>query len=353
MSLDFLYYPIAWVMKMWHSLFSQMMDPASGAAWVLSILFLVVTVRIILFPLFVKMIKSQRAMQELQPEIAKLKKEYGSDRQGMSEAMMKLQRERGVNPLAGCMPLLLQMPVFIALLHVLRRLAPGKEGLYSWSDELTNQAAVAQVFGAPISSNFLMKGDPLTRLIDATGTTSTQIKVVTGILIVVMCVTQFITTKQIMKRSATTQPIDNPQMQMVQKLMLYGAPLGLFVTGGFFPLGVLLYWFFNNLWTIGQQFWVLKKMPPPGQKPGDKEKERVEVDRTKLAPKPGAKPVRAAKPAKTTEVIDADEETVAGPSTENPASSRDRARPSPGSAAKKPGTAPRPGSKPPQRRKKR
>ncbi|PRZ42684.1 YidC/Oxa1 family membrane protein insertase [Antricoccus suffuscus] len=304
--LDFLYYPIAWVMKMWHALFSTFIDPASGLAWVLSIMFLVFTVRIILFPLFVKMIKSQRAMQELQPEIAKLKAEYGKDRQGLSEAMMKLQKERKVNPVAGCLPMLLQAPVFIALLHVLRRLGPGATGLYSWSNELTHQASVAQVFGAPISSNFLMKGPKLQQMIDVTGTTSHNIKIVTGILIVVMCTTQFISTKQIMKRSGPTAA---GQMQMVQKLMLYGAPIGLLVSGTFFPLGVLVYWFTNNSWTIGQQFWVLKKMPPPNTTPGAADKS-ANVDPTKLVPKPGAKPVR--RPASAA-VIDGESTVVENP----------------------------------------
>lgn len=298
--LDFLYIPIAWVLKMWHSLWGSAFGADSGASWVISIMFLVITVRIVLFPVFVKMIKSQRAMQELQPEIAKLRAEYGSDRQGMSEAMMKLQRERGVNPLAGCLPMLLQAPVFIALLHVLRRLEPGKPGLYTWDDALTDNAASATVFGAPISSFFTMSGERLNVLIDSTGTTSTNIKVVTGVLIVVMSITQFFTTKQIMKRTKAqnaAMAAANPQqsqMEIVQKLMLYGAPLALLVTGTFFPLGVLLYWFFNNLWTIGQQFWVLKRMPAPGAKPGDEAKEKVEIDRSKLAPRPGAKPAARA-----------------------------------------------------------
>ncbi len=296
MNLDFLYIPIAWVLKQWHALLSLFLDPTGGLAWVLSIMLLVVTVRILLFPIFVKMIKSQRAMQELQPEIAKLKKEYGSDRQGMALAMQQLQRERGVNPLAGCLPLLLQAPVFIALLHVLRRLGPDKEGLYTWSDQLTHNAAVAEVFGAPISSYFTMSGQPLQALIDETGTSSMNIKVVTAILTVIMAVTQFITTKQIMKRSTTAGQLTD-QMQMVQKLMLYGAPIGLLISGTFFPLGVLLYWFFNNLWTIGQQFWVLKRMPPPGQTESTLDES---IDRTKLAPRPGAKPAAKSKGATAT-----------------------------------------------------
>lgn len=319
MSLDFLYVPIAWLLKLWHQVWGAVFGAHHGASWVLAIMFLVITVRIVLFPLFVKMIKSQRAMQELQPEIAKLRAEYGKDRQGLSEAMMKLQRERGVNPLAGCLPMLVQAPVFIALLHVLRRLEPDKPGLYTWDGALTHNAATSEVFGAPISSFFTMSGERLQKLIDVTGTTSTQIKVVTGILIVVMSITQFISTKQIMKRTkaqnaaAGTSQSDNPQaaqMEMVQKLMLYGAPIGLLISGTFFPLGVLLYWFFNNLWTIGQQIWVLKRIPTP-QARAQAAKDAANIDRSKLAPRPGAKPAAKTKTVAPVVVEEGDSEQAA------------------------------------------
>ncbi|QHC02371.1 membrane protein insertase YidC [Epidermidibacterium keratini] len=336
-----MYIPIAWTLKQWHALLSLFLDPTGGLAWVLSIMLLVVTVRILLFPIFVKMIKSQRAMQELQPEIAKLRKEYGSDRQGMALAMQALQKERGVNPLAGCLPLLLQAPVFIALLHVLRRLGPDKPGLYTWSDQLTHNAAVAEVFGAPISSYFTMSGQPLQALIDETGTSSMNIKIVTAILTIIMAITQFITTKQIMKRSTTAGQLTD-QMQMVQKLMLYGAPIGLLVSGTFFPLGVLLYWFFNNLWTIGQQFWVLKRMPPPGQTESTLDES---VDRTKLAPRPGAKPaakgkaaaVTAPKRTATTDTTEADPEPDTADDGAAAASTATKTRPKNGPKGKNAG----------------
>jgi YidC/Oxa1 family membrane protein insertase len=294
--LDWLYTAISFVMKTWHSLFSTFLDPASGITWALSIMFLVVTVRLILFPLFVKQIKSQRAMQELQPEIAKLRKQYGSDRQGMSQAMMALQKERGVNPLAGCLPVLPQIPIFLSLFHVLRRLAPGVPGLYGWSDELTDQAARAELFGAPISASFNMSGAKAEALLAVTGG-YTEIRIVAAVLIVIMCCTTFFTQKQIMKRSG---PVEG-QAATVQKLMLYGMPMSLFVSGFFFPIGVLLYWTTNNLWTLGQQFFILRKMPPPGS-PAALAKAAAEnppVDPRTLAPKPGAKPVRtkAGRPA--------------------------------------------------------
>ena len=171
---------------------------------------------------------------------------------------MALQKERGVNPLAGCLPILPQIPVFLALFHVLRRLAPGAEGLYGWSDELTDEAARAKLFGAPISASFNMTGAKESAILAIADYTT--IRIVAFVLIVIMCFTTFFTQKQIMSRSG---PVEG-QAAMVQKFMLYGMPLSLFVSGFFFPIGVLLYWFTNNLWTLGQQFFILRKMPPPG-----------------------------------------------------------------------------------------
>ncbi|MGY1807596.1 membrane protein insertase YidC [Blastococcus sp. SYSU D00669] len=293
--LDWIYTAISWVMARWHSLWNALFgDPnpesvLGGLAWVLAIVFLVVTIRIILFPLFVKQIKSQRAMQEIQPEIQKLRKQYGSDRQGFSQAVMALQKERGVNPLAGCLPILPQIPVFIGLFHVLRRIAPGAEGLYSWSDQLTDEAARAKFFGAPISASFNMSGSKEQAILEIA--TYTNIRIVAFVLIVIMCATTYFTQKQIMRRSG---PVEG-QAALVQKFMLYGMPLSLFVSGFFFPIGVLLYWFTNNLWTLGQQFYVLKKLPPPPGSPAalaQAAAEKPAIDPKALAPKPGAKPVR-------------------------------------------------------------
>jgi YidC/Oxa1 family membrane protein insertase len=292
--LDWLYTGISWVMARWHSLWNWVFGdppPESGLAgltWVLAIMFLVVTIRLILFPLFVKQIKSQRAMQELQPDIAKIRKQYGNDRQGAGQAIMALQKERGVNPLAGCLPILPQIPVFLSLFHVLRRLQPGAEGLYGWSDELTDEAARAKLFGAPISASFSMSGEKEAAILEIASYST--IRIVAFALIVIMCFTTFFTQKQIMKRSG---PVEG-QAATVQKLLLYGMPLSLFVSGFFFPIGVLLYWMTNNLWTLGQQFFILRKMPPPGSDAAKAKvaAEKPAIDPKTLAPKPGAKPVR-------------------------------------------------------------
>ncbi|KQS66849.1 membrane protein insertase YidC [Modestobacter sp. Leaf380] len=344
--LDWLYTAIAWVMKQWHALFSTFLDPAGGIAWALSVVMLVVTIRVLLFRLFVKQVKSQRAMQEIQPEIQKLRKQYGSDKQGFSQAMMAMQKERGVNPLAGCLPILPQIPIFIGLFHVLRRIAPGKEGLYSWSDTLTEQAAAAKLFTAPIAASFNMVGEKERAILGLTDGSYTGIRVVAGILIIIMCFTTFYTQKQIQKRSG---PVEG-QAATIQKLLLYGMPISLFVSGFFFPILVLLYWFTNNLWTLGQQFYILKKLPPPGS-PGalaKAEADKPRIDPKLLAPKPGAKPVRpkTGRPAVTSgpaSAVDADLDGV----IDTPAEGAGSTAASEGTGASRPAsgtTRPRSGS---------
>ena len=350
--LDWLYTAISWVMARWHALWSSAFgDPEagtglSGLAWALSIVFLVVTVRVILFPLFVKQVKSQRAMQELQPEIQQLRKQYGSDRQGFAVAMQKLQKERNVSPLAGCLPILPQIPIFLSLFHVLRRLAPDAPGLYSWDDQLTDEAARAPFFGAPISSSFFMSGAKEEAILGITGG-YTNIRVVAFLLIVIMSFTTFFTQKQIMRRSG---PVEG-QAAMVQKMLLYVMPLGLFVSGFLFPIGVLLYWFTNNLWTLGQQFFILRKMPPPGSDAAKAKAaaDKPVVDPRTLAPKPGAKPVRT-KPGRPATPPAASTTDTAGPDdVAPPAATTDDGRP----PARQPGGSTRSGQSPPNKGKRK
>lgn len=274
--LDWLYVPIAWVLKQWHTLFSTFLDPAGGVAWTLAIVSLVVTVRLLLFPLFVSQVRSQRAAQALQPEIQALRARYGSDSRGFGAAALALQRERGVHPLAGCLPALLQAPVFLALLHVLRRIAPGADGLYTWSDDLTRQAAAAEVFGAPLSSS-LTAGGPLSGWLVAL------------VLMAAMSLTSFLTQRQVQRRSG---PVEGPAAT-VQRVLLYGMPAGLFATGFLFPVGVLLYWTASNLWTLGQQVHLLRRFPPPGPAAAPAVPGPDPTGPGTRTPRPGARPARS------------------------------------------------------------
>lgn len=252
--LDVLASPVGHLLALIHSTLSTVLIPASGPAWALSIVLLTVLVRLILFPLFVKQIKSQRRMQQLAPKIKELQKQHKGDRETMNVEMMKLYKENNANPISGCLPLLLQLPVFFALFSVIREFKPGAEPRYGLSAQLLEEGGKAKVFGAPISSAFNSPMDLLAQL-DGNQTT---VRIVAAIMVVLMGATTFYTQRQMIARSGTT----DPQQLMVQKLLLYVLPLSFAVSGAFFPIGVLLYWLTTNVWSMGQQAYVIKRMPP-------------------------------------------------------------------------------------------
>lgn len=268
----------------------------------------------VLFPLFVKQIKSQRAMQRLQPQMKELQQRHKGDRETLQREMMELYRKEKANPLMGCLPMLLQAPVFIALLWVLRRIDPDKyslyaKTLYTWTVQQWDSAVNAKLFGAPIWATFLSTQKDLTcseHYPSCTTATTLNVQIVSGILVALMIITTFLTTRQMMRK---TGPAVDPQQKMIQNLMLYGIPVMLLFSGGIFPIGVILYWVVNNSFSLAQQQWVLRKYPPPTTdltpksdikaKPGTKKYEeelREKRERAKtLAPKAGAKPVNPKK----------------------------------------------------------
>ncbi len=256
--LDTLATPIARTLQGIHAALATVLPSGSGWTWGLSIVFLTITVRIVLFPLFVKQIKSQRRMQELAPKIKVLQAKHKGDRETLNTELMKLYKDHGTNPISGCLPLILQLPVFFALFRVMNEFKPqngefvGKFGL---PNSLIEEAAKAKVFGAPVSSAFTSAPKLLTQL-DGNATT---VKIVATIMIVTMGATTFFTQKQMMARNGA--PTD-PQQQQIQKIMLYVLPFSFAIFGFNFPIGVLLYWLTTNVWSMGQQYYVIKRMPP-------------------------------------------------------------------------------------------
>jgi YidC/Oxa1 family membrane protein insertase len=255
--LDPLYAVVAWVLVTIHSGLSTFIDPASGAAWALSIVVLVIIVRILLIPLFVKQIKAQRAMSALQPEMKKLQDKYKGDKERLTQEMQKLWKENGTNPLAGCLPILLQSPFFFALFHILNYVVARDNPNFALTPELVEQAQNATIFGAPIAATFLMSSADVL----AFGGSPTATKIVCVLFIIIMTVTMFITQRQLMIKNMPTA--GNPMAQQ-QKILLYVFPLVFLFSGVNFPIGVLIYWMTTNLWTMGQQFWVIRNNPAPG-----------------------------------------------------------------------------------------
>jgi YidC/Oxa1 family membrane protein insertase len=240
-------------MVTFHSLLGYVFGKDSNGSikWSLSIIGLVIVIRIILIPLFVKQIKSQRALTALQPHMKEIQKKHKDDRQKQSEEMMKLYKEHKTNPLASCFPILAQAPIFFALFTVLNGIARNTPHGVLKGDLLVS-AQEARFFGANLSNTFL------------SGDSNTQTKLVTVILIIFMSATTFITQRQLMVKGMPKMDSSNNMMLQQQKIMLYLFPVIFAVTGVNFPVGVLIYWSTTNLWTWGQQYYVIKRNPTPG-----------------------------------------------------------------------------------------
>jgi len=248
-----LYYLVSGILLVWHKLFSLVLDPASGWTWVLAIIGLTVTIRTLLIPLFVKQIKSSRNMQLLQPQLKALQQKYKHDRQKLQQEQMKLFQETGTNPLASCMPLLLQMPIFFALFRVIDHSSKYTSGNFKKgfiTEEHASQLSHAKFLGAQIADTFTKADHVETRILAA-------------ILVVAMCATQFITQRQLMAKNMPADALSGPYAQQ-QKMLLYILPFVFAISGVIFPLGVLFYWVTSNLWTMGQQFYVIRNNPAPG-----------------------------------------------------------------------------------------
>ncbi len=259
-----IYAGISAILLFWHGAWQLVFDDApllgTNWSWVLGIVFLVLTVRAVLFPVFVKQIKAQRAMQALQPQIKALQEKHKDDRETLQKELVELYRAGQANPLMGCLPMLVQIPVFLGLFHVLRHLKPSMpehmKTLYGWTVTQFDSASTATLFGAPIAANF-RSGTQELALLGADGVT---VRVVAAILIVIMIATTYLSSRQMILRTGWAE---DPQQKMVQRLMLYGIPLSLLVSGLIFPIGVIIYWVTTNLFSLGQQTWVLRKYPPP------------------------------------------------------------------------------------------
>ena len=246
-----LYYAISFVLMRWHDLWTKLgLDPSGGASWALSIIGLTVVIRAALIPLFVKQIKASRNMQLIQPKVKELQKKYGHDREKLGQETMKLYRESGTNPFASCLPILLQMPIFFALFGVLNNAADGKpKGVLTAED--AQNFGNSELFGVPLSGTlFSSGGDP-------------GIIALASFLVLAMTATTFLTQRQLMSKNMPADALTGPYAQQ-QKLLLYVLPVVFAVGGIAFPIGVLMYWTTSNLWTMGQQFWVIRNNPAPG-----------------------------------------------------------------------------------------
>ena len=262
-----LYYIISVVLVAFHQVFGAIFGTTSGASWALSIIGLTLVIRAALIPLFVKQIKSSRNMQLIQPKVKELQKKYGHDRERLAQETMQLYKETGTNPFASCLPILLQMPIFLALFRLIDNASKGTaKGVLT--SEQVNQLENARIFGARIADSFTKANGDI------------NVQILAAVLVVAMTATTFLTQRQLMSKNMPADAMTGQYAQQ-QKMLLYVLPVVFAVGGIAFPIGVLFYWTTSNLWTMCQQFYVIRNNPAPGTPAARAKQERDAAKRAR------------------------------------------------------------------------
>ncbi|MBB1029821.1 membrane protein insertase YidC [Dietzia sp. SLG310A2-38A2] len=361
------YYPISGILWFWHKIFAFLggflpwveSPDSSGAIWALSVIFLVVTLRILLFWPAAKQIRFSRKMQEMQPRMKELQKRYKNDREKLATETRKLQKSEGFNPVLGCLPMFIQIPVFLGLFHVLRsfnRMGNNFGALGMTAEETRNTGNYvfnadevqsfldARLFGAPLSSFISQPIEQFQAFVDPGAALDFErwnIIIVAIPLMIVSAVTTHLNARISLSRQSP-EAAANPQAKIMNQLMLWAFPIGILVTGAFWPMAILVYMVTNNLWTLGQQYYLFEKMAKEDDVAALKRRE----EQKSLAPRVGVKPVNPKRGrAATAGTAVAAQETGAGVRADDD----DETDTTPAAApAPSPGVAPRPGQRPQQ-----
>ena len=248
------YEAVAWVLKEIYGFLSPIFGTTSGWTWALSIVILVVLMRLIMVPLFIKQMHTTRAMSALAPQMQALRKKYKNDKQTLQQETMKLYQQAGVNPLMGCLPVVLQLPMFFALFSVLRAIAewkPGEPPKYGLTEQMVESARQAKILGVTIADKFLFShGVPL------------HAKIVILAFVLISMATTYLTVRQSMKRGMMPAATPDNPMGQSQKYMMYIMPF-FALSGLYWPFGLVLYWVTTNVWTLGQQWVLFRRYPQP------------------------------------------------------------------------------------------
>ncbi len=244
-----LYYAISGILIVWHKIFGAVLGDDSSWSWILAIIGLTITIRALLIPLFVRQIKSSRNLQLIQPQVKELQKKHGHDREKLAQETMALYRETGTNPFASCLPLIIQMPIFLCLFRLVNDAAhQSAKGFLKLHD--VDTLSNAKLFGARLADTFNNSHSP-------------AVKIVAAVLVVAMCATTFFTQRQLTAKNMPESAMTGQYAQQ-QKVLLYVLPVVFAVSGIAFPIAAMLYWTTSNLWAMGQQFVVIRNSPAPG-----------------------------------------------------------------------------------------
>ncbi len=220
-----------------------------GVPWGWAIVLLTVAMRLVLLPLTVKQFHSMQALQRLQPEMKAVQAKYKEDKQRQQQEMMKFYKENNVNPLGSCLPMVLQLPVFISLFYMLRKnlrkdICPRV---------LDHYAAVHHVSFAVAETKKACGNAPGASFLFINDLTNTSHGLVLIVLIVLYVGTQL----------ASTMMMSAPTMDQTQRRIMMFMPLIFVIFIINFPAGLLVYWITTNTWTMGQQFLLRRRLAPP------------------------------------------------------------------------------------------
>jgi YidC/Oxa1 family membrane protein insertase len=260
--LNALYTAVGWVLTHIYDVLKTAFGPSSGWTWALSIVILVMLMRLLMVPLFIKQMHTTRAMSSLQPQMAALRKKYKNDKQTLNQETMKLYQEAGVNPLMGCLPFVLQLPLFFSLFSVLRAIAdwkPGTKPAYGMPLSMVQSAQQAKIFGAHLYDKVLFTNTLHVPL---------HAKIVIFCFVLVSMATTYLTIRQSMKRGMMPAATPDNPMANSQKYMAYIMPF-FALTGLYWPFGLVLYWCTTNVWTLGQQYILGRRYPYTPPAPAD------------------------------------------------------------------------------------
>ena len=268
---DAILHPFAWALSwLWvwiHDFLVLLgMSSGSGMAWVLSIVLLTILVRIAIIPLFLKQIRSSRAMQAIQPEMRKIQEKYKGkkdqvSRQKMMEETQALQRKHKVSPFASCMPMLVQMPVLFGMYRAIIAVSSISDGTYTYRGEATDHLGPLTESVSTEIVNSTVFGVPLSHTLRESWDQPAAVTVFIA-AIVLMVVLQFASMRLSFSRNMPDMG-DNPMAQS-QRSMMYVMPLMFIFSGAFFQMGVVIYTVTASFWALGQSLWTIKVMPTPG-----------------------------------------------------------------------------------------
>ena len=267
-----IYEAVAWVLTKIYNFLSPIFGTTSGWTWALSIVILVVLMRLIMVPLFVKQMHTTRAMSALAPQMQALRKKYKNDKQTLQQETMKLYQQAGVNPLMGCLPVVLQLPMFFALYSVLKAIAewkPGQPTKYGLPLPMVQSAQHAKILGATVADKFLFTKGLNVPL---------HAKAVILLAVLISMTTTFLTVRQSMKRGMMPAASPDNPMGQSQKYMMYIMPF-FALSGLYWPFGLVLYWVTTNCWTLMQQWVLFRRFPSPKRGQAQQERSRARPSR--------------------------------------------------------------------------